>query len=51
MGKHENPRDAIQDSIIQKRLRPLGNKMRLGFDGEVCNDYRAQFRDRASTER
>lgn len=51
MGKHEDPRDAIQDIIIQKRLRPLGNKMRLGFDGEVCNDYRAQFRDRASAER
>jgi uncharacterized membrane protein YhaH (DUF805 family) len=34
--------------IIEKKLRPLGNKKRLGENG---SDYRAQFRDKGSAER
>jgi hypothetical protein len=36
-------KDTIGDSISRRKLRPLGNKERLGAD-----DYRAQFRDRDS---
>jgi hypothetical protein len=38
--------------VVQRNLRPLGNKKRFVFD-EVkgCLDYRAQFRDKASAER
>lgn len=44
--------DKINDIIIQRKLRPLGNKKRLCFgEGGDCNDYRAQFRDRESAER
>jgi ankyrin repeat protein len=39
-------KDTIGDSISRRKLRPLGNKERLGAD-----DYRAQFRDRDSAER
>lgn len=48
--RHKDQKRIIEDIIIQKRLRPLGNKKRLGFDGKDCNDYRAQFRDRGSAE-
>ncbi len=51
MDKHENPVDAMAQYIVHRGLRPLGNKMRLGFNGEECLDYRAQFRDRESAER
>jgi hypothetical protein len=47
----DDSRFAIDDIVIRNRLRPLGNKKRLGFDGATCNDYRAQFRDRPSAER
>jgi hypothetical protein len=37
--------------IAQRGLRPLGNRKRLAsVEGQACNDYRAQFRDRASAE-
>ena len=40
--------DQIRKIIAQRKLRPLGNRLRLGsIDGEPCNDYRAQFRDKA----
>jgi len=46
-------KDTINDIIARKKLRPLGNKKRLGLveGNDDCNDYRAQFRDKASAER
>ena len=47
-----SPKITPQDLIVQRNLRPLGNKKRLVFDEENgCLDYRAQFRDKASAER
>lgn len=51
MGKNADLTEQIKNVIIQNKLRPLGNKMRLGFVGEKCLDYRAQFRDRESATR
>jgi len=48
-AKKENP---LEDLIVLRNLRPLGNKKRLLFvEGKGCNDYRAQFRDKVSAER
>jgi hypothetical protein len=51
MKPFRKTQDTIQDIIIRKGLRPLGNKNRLGYNGKDCLDYRAQFRDKASAER
>jgi hypothetical protein len=51
MGEYADLTEHIENIIIQKKIRPLGNKMRLGFEADKCLDYRAQFRDRESAER
>lgn len=46
-----NKRDILKEIIIERNLRPLGNKKRLVLGGgENPLDYRAQFRDKDSAE-